>query len=78
MNDAMKPLEPATAEPSPPPPRARRWSVWGPSLTRRMIGIASIWIGVLLLSGGLALDRVLTQAITRNFDGQLEYALTAM
>jgi len=43
-----------------------------------MIGIASLWIGVLLLLGGLALDRVLTQAITRNFDAQLEYALTAM
>ena len=48
------------------------------SLTRRMIGVASLWIGVLLVLGGIALDRVLTQAITRNFDGQLEYALTAM
>lgn len=48
------------------------------SLTRRMIGVAAIWIGVLLVTGGLALDRVLTQAITRNFDAQLEYALTAM
>lgn len=48
------------------------------SLTRRMIGIAALWIGVLLLGGGLALDRVLSDAITRNFDAQLEYVLTAM
>lgn len=63
--------------------RSRRWRSVpklreGGSLTRRMIGVASIWIGVLLLVGGLALDRVLTQAIVRNFDAQLEYALTAM
>ena len=48
------------------------------SLTRRIIGIAALWIAVLLLGGGLALDRVLGDAITRNFDGQLEYVLTAM
>lgn len=48
------------------------------SLTRRMIGIAALWIVVLLLGGGIALDRVLTSAITRNFDAQLEYVLTAM
>ena len=48
------------------------------SLTRRMIGIAALWIGVLLIGGGFALDRVLSDAVTRNFDGQLSYALTAM
>lgn len=48
------------------------------SLTRRMIGIAAIWILVLLLGGGVALDRVLNSAITRNFDLQIEYVLTAM
>lgn len=48
------------------------------SLTRRMIVVAALWILVLLLGGGLALDRVLTTAITRNFDAQLEYVLTAM
>jgi len=48
------------------------------SLTRRMIGIAAIWILVLLTAGGFALDRVLNTAITRNFDAQLEYVLTAM
>ena len=48
------------------------------SLTRRMIGIAALWIAVLLLGGGVALDRVLNAAITRNFDDQLRYVLTAM
>ncbi|GGE93359.1 histidine kinase [Sphingomonas prati] len=48
------------------------------SLTRRMIGIAAIWIAVLLLGGGLALDRLLGSAITRTFDAQLEYVMQAM
>jgi signal transduction histidine kinase len=48
------------------------------SLTRRMLGIAALWIAVLLLGGGIALDRVLNAAITRNFDAQLQYVLTAM
>jgi signal transduction histidine kinase len=48
------------------------------SLTRRMIGISALWILVLLGVGGGALDRVLTSAITRNFDAQLEYVLTAL
>ncbi|RHW18306.1 sensor histidine kinase [Sphingomonas gilva] len=43
-----------------------------------MIGIAAAWILLLLLGGGVALDRVLTSAITRNFDDQLDYVLTAM
>ena len=43
-----------------------------------MIGLAALWIGVLLAGGGFALDRVLVSAITRNFDSQLDYALTAM
>ena len=33
---------------------------------------------ILLFGGGFALDRVLTDAVTRNFDNQLEYVLTAM
>ena len=48
------------------------------SLARRMIAIAAIWISVLLIGGGFALDRVLTGAITRNFDSSLEYVLIAM
>ncbi len=54
--------------------RARRSG----SLTRRMIVVAAIWIAMLLGVGGYALDRVLTSAITRNFDSQLDYVLTAM
>ncbi len=48
------------------------------SLSRRMMVIAAAWIGVLLLGGGLALDRTLTNLVTNNFDDQLEYMLTAM
>lgn len=48
------------------------------SLARRMIAIAAIWISLLLFGGGFALDRVLTGAITRNFDSGLEYVLIAM
>ena len=48
------------------------------SLARRMIAIAALWISVLLIGGGFALDRVLTGAITRNFDSGLEYVLIAM
>ncbi|MBU3078719.1 sensor histidine kinase [Sphingomonas sp. XMGL2] len=43
-----------------------------------MLGISAIWILVLLVGGGVALDRVLTSAITRNFDSALDYVLTAM
>ena len=50
----------------------------GGSLTRRMIGVAAIWIGVLLLLGGFALDRVLSRSIVDNFDAQLESVLKAM
>ncbi|GAO55929.1 signal transduction histidine kinase [Novosphingobium sp. MD-1] len=48
------------------------------SLARRMMLIAFAWITVLLLGGGLALDRTLTGLVTRNFDEQLGYMLTAM
>jgi DNA-binding winged helix-turn-helix (wHTH) protein len=48
------------------------------SLTRRMIGVAALWIGILLLTGGFALDRVLTSSIVRNFDEQLTYVLNSM
>lgn len=50
----------------------------GGSLTRRMIGVATLWIGVLLLIGGFALDRVLSRTIVDNFDQQLNYVLNAM
>jgi len=48
------------------------------SLSRRMILIAAVWILVLLAGGGYALDRVLTSAVTRNFDDQLEYVLRSL
>jgi signal transduction histidine kinase len=48
------------------------------SLMRRMIGVAALWILLLLAGGGVALDRVLTGAVTRNFDSSLDYVLTAM
>jgi signal transduction histidine kinase len=48
------------------------------SLTRRIIGIAGIWVIVLLGVGGYALDRVLTSAITDNFDDSLDYVLTSL
>ena len=47
-------------------------------LRRRMIGIAAAWIAIMLLGGGLALDSVLTNAITRNFDDNQQYVLTSM
>jgi signal transduction histidine kinase len=48
------------------------------SLSRRMTVMAAAWISTLLLGGGLALDRVLTNAITNNFDSGLDYVLTQM
>ncbi|SDA31148.1 HAMP domain-containing sensor histidine kinase [Sphingomonas sp. NFR15] len=58
---------------SAPAPRVRTTG----SLSRRMIVIAAAWILILLTGGGFALDRVLTAAITQNFDDQLEYVLKA-
>ncbi|WP_296679859.1 ATP-binding protein [Novosphingobium sp.] len=48
------------------------------SLSRRMMLIAAGWIAVLLLGGGILLDRTLANLVTRNFDNQLGYMLTAM
>lgn len=59
-------------------PGARQYPRITGSLSRRMIGIAAAWILILLAGGGFALDRVLTGAITRNFDDQLDYLLTSM
>jgi signal transduction histidine kinase len=43
-----------------------------------MIGIAAVWILLLLVVGGVALDRVLTNALTRSVDDSLDYVLTSM
>jgi len=48
------------------------------SLSGRMIFIAAAWISLLLLIGGVALDRVLVNTVTKNFDKQLQYVITAM
>lgn len=48
------------------------------SLARRMMLIAAGWITILLLLGGIALDRTLAGLVTRSFDEQLDYVLTAM
>ena len=48
------------------------------SLARRMTLIATGWIVVLLLGGGIALNQTLTGLITRNFDSQLSYLLNGM
>jgi len=48
------------------------------SLSRRMIGVAALWIATLLLAGGFALDRVLTRSIVANFDSQLVLVLNGM
>ena len=48
------------------------------SLSRRMIGVAAIWIMVLLSAGGVALDRVLVSAVTNSFDTSMTYVLNAM
>ncbi|MFZ1367501.1 MAG: HAMP domain-containing sensor histidine kinase [Sphingorhabdus sp.] len=48
------------------------------SLSRRMIVIAAGWITLLLIAGGVALDRFLTDSVSDNFDDQMQYVLTAM
>ncbi|HEY0312619.1 MAG TPA: HAMP domain-containing sensor histidine kinase [Allosphingosinicella sp.] len=60
---------------APPQKRRRRG---GGSLTGRLIFISAVWILLLLGAGGYALDRVLTSALTRNFDAQIGYVMTAL
>ncbi len=48
------------------------------SLGARMMVIAAVWIGVLLLGGGFALDRTLASLVRNNFDQQLGYVQTAL
>jgi len=70
-----------TPEPPPEPDSAIAGGAAPPhtgSLSRRMMVIAAGWISILLLVGGVALDRTLTGLVTGNFDEQLEYLLTAM
>ena len=48
------------------------------SLARRMMLIAAGWITILLLVGGVALDRTITNLLQNNLDERLNYILTAM
>jgi signal transduction histidine kinase len=48
------------------------------SLSRRMMLIAAGWITILLLGGGIVLDRTLRDLLTRQFDEQLNYTMVAM
>ena len=48
------------------------------SLSRRMIGVAALWIVILLSIGGVALDRVLVSVVTNSFDTQMTYVLNSM
>ena len=76
MNDqAAAPTAAADAEPA---ARTRKDRIRTGSLTRRMIVIAAVWIAALLLLGGFALDRVLSQSIVDNFDEQLVRVLNSM
>lgn len=43
-----------------------------------MIIIAATWITILLIGGGIALDRVLVSSVSKSFDNQLENVLMAM
>jgi signal transduction histidine kinase len=57
-------------------PKARRPRIG--SLTRRMIGMAALWIAALLLIGGFGLDRVLYRTFVDSFDNQLVFILNQM
>jgi signal transduction histidine kinase len=74
LNDTAAPV---TAAADKRPPAERKRPRIG-SLTRRMTVVAALWIGILLVTGGFALDRVLTTSIVRNFDSQLIYVLNSM
>lgn len=75
MNEQAAPVTAAAeVEPAARKRSARRIG----SLTRRMIGVAAIWIVALLLIGGFALDRVLSRSIVDSFDNQLVFVLNSM
>ena len=73
-----KEAAPVTAAPEAQPAAKKAPRHRTGSLTRRMIGIAAVWIAALLLMGGFALDRVLSRSIVDSFDNQLVYVLNSM
>lgn len=67
---------------TPPPSTATATQLGKPtttgSLSRRMIGVAALWIVILLSIGGVALDRVLASVVTQSFDTQMSFVLNSM
>jgi signal transduction histidine kinase len=76
LNDSAAPVT-AAAEAPPAAAKKIRGRRTG-SLTRRIIGVAALWIVALLFLGGFALDRVLSRSIVDNFDTQLVRVLNSM
>jgi len=75
LNEQAAPVTAAAeAEPTAKTPKRRHVG----SLSRRMIGVAALWIAALLLIGGFSLDRVLTRSIVASFDNQLVFVLNSM
>jgi len=74
LNDEAAPVTAAAEVPRAAPRSVRRAARTG-SLTRRMIGVAALWIAALLVLGGVGLDRVLSRSIIDNFDNQLVFVL---
>ena len=70
LNEHAAPAAAAAELSSPPAARTSRRRTG--SLSRRMIGVAAVWIATLLLIGGFALDRVLTALVVDSFDDQLD------
>ena len=74
MNKEAAPVAAAKA----PTAATRRAHLRTGSLSRRMIGVAAVWIAALLLIGGFGLDRVLSRSVVDSFDNQLVYILNSM
>ena len=68
--EVVREADPAIAEGAAPPHTG--------SIARRMMLIAAGWITILLLVGGLALDRAITSLIRNQFDEQLAITVNAM
>jgi len=76
LNEQAAPVTAAAAVDPAAPEGSRRYPI--ESLTRRMIGVAALWIVALLLIGGFGLDRVLSRSIVDSFDTQLVFVLNSM
>lgn len=74
MNDES--AAPSAAEAKPAAKKGDRPRIG--SLSRRMIGIAALWIIALLLTGGFALDRVLSRSMVDSFDNQIVFLLNSL